>query len=269
MHSGSRKFWCAIALALAALETPASAVVLDWDVVSWTNRFGNSYDIDAANSGNDMTVSVSGDTGVLGTEPTGEVTPGLTQLLAGGLSPAQKTLTLYVDLANQAQGITITVNFSALYAQGVQNVSFTIFDVDFANEGGNGATFQDQLRGISATALDGVTLVAPTITTSAGNTRTGTGLNQVVDGISTVPDTGAGSNAGNVTISFGATAIRSFTFTYGGGSNTKNDPTAQHIGIHDISFTPVPEINPAWTAIVSCIAAAGLVLRHRSICRRK
>jgi hypothetical protein len=267
----SRRFPSVVVLAgaLALVSGEASALVLDWDTLNWANgSLSNSYDIDPANGGNDLSVSVTGNTAQFQPEITGEMTPALTTNLAGGLSPAEKTLTLFLDLSNQAQAVTLTFNFSALYTQGVQNVSFSLFDVDFADEGGSGATFQDQLRSISAVGVDG-TSVAPTITTSSANTLTGTGLSQVVSGTSTVGDTGAGSSAANVTISFGSAPITSFTFTYGGGADTKNDPTAQHIGLHDISFTPVPEINPAITAAASCFAATGLMFVHRSRVRAR
>ncbi len=90
------------------------------------------------------------------------------------------------------------------------------------------------------------------------------GLTQVVNGISSTVDTGAGSGNGNVTISFGTNAIKSFTFTYGSGTSiTGTDPTFQHVGIHDISYlAAVPEINPAWGAIGSCLIATALILRH-------
>ena len=67
-----------------------------------------------------------------------------------------------------------------------------------------------------------------------------------------------------MTISFGANAIKSFTFTYGSGSGgTRADPTFQHVGVYDITFlAAVPEINPAWSAIGSCLVAAALILRH-------
>lgn len=252
-----------IAAALVLFRATAGAVTLDWDAVNWTNRFNNSFDIDPASAGNDITVSVTGATAQLGSEPTGELTPALTKNLAGGLSPIQNTLTLFVDFSSQSQTVTVTVDFSALYAQGVESVSFSIFDVDFANENGNGASFQDQLTSVTGTGIDG-SLIAPTITTSAANTLTGTGLNQIVNGTATAVDTGTASNAGNVTIDFGTSAIRSFTFTYGGGTNTQNDPTAQHIGLYDITFTPVPEINPAFIALGSCLMAVGLVFHHRS-----
>src|SRR5205814_4639784 len=115
---------------------------------------------------------------------------------------------------------------------------------------------------------DGTTLVAPTITTSANNTLSGTDLTQVVTGIVSTADSGAGSGGGNVTITFGATAIKSFTFTYGSGSGTVADPTYQHVGIGDITFTPVPEISPTWSAVGSCLLAAVLILRHSAKFRK-
>jgi hypothetical protein len=45
-------------------------------------------------------------------------------------------------------------------------------------------------------------------------------------------------------------------------------PTFQHVGFYDFAFTLVPEINPAWTAVGSCIAAAALILRHSAKFRR-
>ena len=255
-------------LTLVWAASSADAVTLDWDTVTWTpGSLTNSYDIDPSAAGNDVTVTVSGDTGQLGSEP--PQTPALTTNLQGGLATAENSLTLLLDLANQAQNVMVTVNFSAQYSAGVTNVSFTIFDVDYANiNGSGGAKFQDQISSIRALSIDGVTLIAPTITVSPNNTLSGTGLNQVVDGNTTTNDTGPGSGSANVTISFGANAIQSFFFIYGSGSSTAADPTAQHIGIGDISFTPVPEINPAWSAVASCLFAAALVLRHRANFRK-
>ena len=247
----------------------AHAITLDWDSVTWTaGSLSNSYDVDPAKAGNDITVTISGNTAQLqpkNTSPNPQ-TPALTNTLQGGLGTAQNTLCLALNLQDQNQAVTVSVNFSALYTSGVANVSFTIFDIDFANSSGN--TFQDQLRSIQAIDING-NAVAATITTSANNTLSGTtGLSQVVTGTVSGTDTGAGSGSSNVTISFGATAIKSFTFTYGSGTGTVPDPTYQHIGIHDISFTPIPEINPAWSALASCLVAAALILRHSAKFRK-
>jgi hypothetical protein len=247
---------------LTSLAPSLQAVTLDWDTVAWANgTLSHSYDIDSAKAGNDITVTVSGNTTALTTDlaAPSPMTPAIVNTFQGGLPTAQNTLSLAVNFADSTQSVTVTVDFSALYAAGVQNVSFTLFDIDYSNTTGN--TYQDQLRNITATSITGA-LVAPTITTSANNTRTGTGLTQVVNGITSTSDVDPGSGLGNVTISFGTNAIKSFTFTYGSGSGFA-DPTFQHVGIHDISYlAAVPEINPAWGAIGSCLLAAGLILRH-------
>ena len=186
--------------------------------------------------------------------------------LPKAVSPPRRTLCLAVNFTNQAQSITVTVNLSALYAQGVENVSFNIFDVDFANAGGS--TYQDQIRSITALSIDGVTQIAPTITTSPNNTLSGSRLSQVVTGNTSTVDTGAGSGAANVTIDFGTNAIKSFTFNYGSGSGAVADPTYQYIGLYGISFTPVPEINPVWSTIFSCVAASILVVVHHARVRK-
>ncbi|PZR73916.1 MAG: hypothetical protein DLM73_09465 [Chthoniobacterales bacterium] len=256
-------------LFLSLLLTPflvsaAHAITLDWDTVTWTpGSLSNSYDVDPTKPGNDISVNITGDTGQFAPKG-GSTIPAIMNIIEGGLTPVQNALVLHLDLANQSQFVTVTVNFSASYTLGVNNVSFTIFDVDFAS-----SAFQDQLSSITALSIDGTTLVAPTITTSSGNSLSGSGLNQIVTGLNNNPDTGAGSDSGNVTISFGATAIKSFTFTYGSGATAPADPSTQGIALHDITFTPVPELNPAWSGLAACLVAIGLAFRHHANVRRK
>ena len=256
-------------LALFFVAGKVQGITLDWDTVAWTpGSLTNSYDIDPSKAGNDITVTVSGNTAQLTTELGSgtPMTPAVTPDFQGGLGTTQNTLCLAVNFTNQSQSVTVKVDFSALYNVGVQGVSFTLFDIDFSAASGN--NYQDLLSSIVATSIDGTTLVAPIITTSANNVRTGTGLTQLVNGTASTSDLGAGSGNGNVTISFGATPIKSFAFTYGSGSGTVADPTYQHVGIHDITFTPVPEINPVWSAVGSCLIAAALILRHSAKFRK-
>jgi hypothetical protein len=253
-----------------AFASASRAVTLDWDSQTWVSNYNpdgtlapNSYEVDGTKAGNDITVTVSGNIGQLTTDlySPNPMTPAIVNTFQGGLTTAQNTLCLAVNFANQSQSVTVTVDFSALYTAGVQNVSFTLFDIDLANTTGN--HYQDQLRNITATSITGA-LVAPTITTSANNTLTGSPLTYVVNGTASTNDVDPGSGLGNVTISFGTNAIKSFTFTYGSGTNGGSaDPTFQHVGIHDITFlAAVPEVNPAWGAIGSCLVAAALILRH-------
>jgi hypothetical protein len=87
-------------------------------------------------------------------------------------------------------------------------------------------------------------------------------------GTANVPNTGAGSGAGNATISFNATGIRSITFTFGAGGNSAVNPVFQDISLHDLTFSPVPEVNPAAVAVCVCLLAGaltgGMSLRWRS-----
>jgi len=257
-------------LCLASLSSAtANAVVVDWDTLTWTpGTFTNSYDVDPAKAGNDVTVTVSGNTPQLQPEVVSPYpqTPAITTNFEGGLGTAQNTLSLAVDFTNKSQSVTVTVDFSSLYTSDVQYVSFSLFDVDASNTGGS--DYQDLLSSITATAADGVTLVAPTITASSNNSLSGSSLTQAVNGMISTNDLGAGSGNGNVTINFGAAAIKSFTFTYGSGTAPGADPTYQHVGLHDISFTPVPELNPTWSALGSCLLAAALILRHSARFRK-
>ena len=245
-------FFCAI----FAFTGSASAVLVDWSAQNWpAGSLSNSYDVDPASSGNDVTITVSGDTGQL--QPSlvspNPQTPAITRAFDGGLGISPLTLELALNLTSHAQSVIFTLDFSALYAAGVSNVSFTIFDIDANNI--SGSTYQDVISGIHATSTTG-TLIAPTITGVGVNaTLTGTGLSQVLTGQSSTTDLGAGSDAGNAIISFNTSNIASITFTYG-SSSLFADPTYQHIGIYNIDYTVVPEPG----ALGGCAAIAILAV---------
>ena len=255
-----RRHFCVLATFLL-LAGQARAVVLDWDTVTWNNGdLTNTYQPDLADPGSAITISVTANNGAPivpysgGSNP---MTPAIGTGFQGGLPTTENTLMLAVDLTNSLQSITITVSFAP--GGGATGVSFTLFDIDA------GGPYQDQLSLIRALSVDGTTLIAPTITTSANNTLIGTGINQSVVGNATTPDSGAVSGRANVTIDFGLADIQSFTFTYG-STVAFLDPAYQHFGIHDISYTsltPVPEINPALISAISCLATAGFVFRRR------
>jgi hypothetical protein len=83
---------------------------------------------------------------------------------------------------------------------------------------------------------------------------TGTGLSQILTGNAASPNN---SSNGNATISFGSTLIYDVFFTFG---NTAGAPRYQDIAVGDVTFTPVPEINPAISASLSCLLAVGLTV---------
>jgi hypothetical protein len=228
---------CAICL----IARPASSALVDWGTLSWAaGSLANSYDVDAGSAGNDVTATISGNTAQLQTSLAAgnPQTPAITRAFDGGLGTSPMTLELALNLTSSAQTVTFTLDFSALYAAGVANVSFQLFDIDFANSGGN--TYQDVINSIFATSTTG-TQIAPTITNVGSHVLlAGTGLAQTLTGLSSTADLGAGSDLSNATISFNATNIRSITFTYG-SSALFLDPTYQHIGIYNIDYTIVPE----------------------------
>ena len=227
--------------AIAGLTSPASGVLVGWSGLTWpAGSLSNSYDVDPGTAGNDVTVTIDGDTGQLQASlvSPNPQTPAITRAFDGGLGTSPQTLELALNLTSNAQSVTFTLDFSALYAAGVSNVSLTLFDIDADNT--SSSKYQDVISSIHAISTTG-TSIAPTISSVGANVSlTGTGLSQVLTGQTSTVDLGAGSGAGNATISFNTSNISSITFKYG-SSSLFADPTYQHIGIYDISYEVVPE----------------------------
>jgi hypothetical protein len=145
---------------------------------------------------------------------------------------------------------TIQISLTGVYP-GAANVSFTIFDIDVT-------TNSDIISGIYGVAPDGTHVAATITNVGSAVTLTGSGLTQTLSGNAASADN---TGNGNATISFGAAVITDVFFTF---SNTAGAPRYQDIALGDISFTPVPEINPAMASAISCLLAVGLtVLAHR------
>jgi hypothetical protein len=231
------------------------ATVIDWDTLAWApGSTSNSYDVDPANAGSDVTISVGGNNTLTNDATTGIPSPAITMSLTGGLSPAQNTFEIAANLHTKSK-VSLAVNFSPQYLQGVTNVSFSIFDIDRG-------TNNDQIKGIYGIALDG-THVAATITNLGSVVSlNGSGLAQVlVGGAASAND----SSNGNATISFGGVAITGFAFTF---ANNAGAPRYQDISISDIFFTPIPEMNPAGPMFMICVAAAAIEWRRRQAQRK-
>ena len=233
---------CACAVAI----TSADAVVLDWDTQTWTNAnngspIPNNYDVDGI-AGTDLTISFSGQTSKLRSDPaTGTNSPGVFSTLHGGLAPVQNSLHIYASVGTHTE-ITVSVSFAATYVQGVESVSFSLFDIDKTTD-------SEFIKDIYGIRLDG-TLVPATISGLGSSVGlSGTGLTQQLTGNAPSADSGAGSANGNATISFGTNVIRGFAFTF---DNSQGPPRVQEISMHDINFTPVPEVNPAVAAAAVC-----------------
>ncbi|MBA2272154.1 MAG: hypothetical protein H0W20_16400 [Chthoniobacterales bacterium] len=250
-----------LAVGLAVSSPDVAAVTLDWDVPTntWTNAnngspIPNSYDVDGV-AGNDLTITISGQVSKLRTEPvSGTQTPAVMSTLQGGMG-GEKSLHIYANVGTKSE-ITVSVSFSATYVQGVENVSFTLFDIDKTTD-------SEFIRNIYGIALDGTLIPATFSNLGSAVALTGSGLTSLLTGIAASPD---GSSNGNVTISFGTNVIKGFAFTF---DNSQGPPRTQEFGLHDISFTPVPEINPALSAVGSCLMAISLVFHHRSRVRSR
>ena len=251
-----RPLRCCVIGAFAVLSTfvaaPARALVLDWDTAAWApGDLQNSYDLNG-DSVTDITVQVtSQQANIWANDPTsGSQSPVNNQTLTGGLSPAQNSLMLAANLKTHSD-TTIQISFTggngALNTPGASNVSFTIFDIDVT-------TNSDIISNIYGVAVDG-THVAATLSNVGSNVIvTGSGLTYQLEGNTAVANN---TSDGNVTLSFGSTIVTDIFFTF---SNTAGAPRYQDIGISDITFTPVPEINPAMAAVASCVLAVGLTV---------
>ena len=251
-----------ISLAWALMCHCASAITLDWDAASWTNG-----SLTGSNSGVDITVTSTSPTFQGSTVAPSPMTPAITRAFDGGLSPGEKSLELSIDFPNQAQNhfITVTITFNAaVYASGAMDVSFKLFDIDYDNAN---STYQDRIFNISATTVGGAPLT-PTVS-NLGSAVNYDSNSRVLTGTSSVVDlNNAGSGNGNAQINVNESFIRSITFSYG-ASTAFNNPTYQHIGIHDINFTPVPEVNPALAAGGVCAVALVVAMRRRAALARK
>jgi hypothetical protein len=239
------------------LAAPARALVLDWDTAVWNpGDLVNSYDLNG-DTVNDVTVQItSQQANIWANDPTsGTQSPVDNQTLTGGLTPAQNSLMLAANLHTKS-ACTVQISFTggngALNTPGASNVSFTLFDIDIT-------TNADVISNIYGLTPNGTQVAATITNVGSAVTVTGSGLAVELSGNAAAANN---TSNGNVTISFGSTLITDVFFNFG---NTAGAPRYQDIGISDITFTPVPEINPAAASVLSCAFAAGLtvILRRR------
>ena len=250
----------AVVVAFAATIARAGAVTLDWDAATWTNANNgspvpNSYDVDGV-AGTDLTITFSGQTSKLRSDPsTGTETPAVLSTLHGGLSPVQNALHIYASVGTKTE-ITVSVAFSPTYVQGVESVSFSLFDIDMTTD-------SEFIKDIYGIRLDGVLVPATISGLGSSVSLSGTGLGQLLTGNAPSADSGLGSANGNATISFGTNVITGFAFTF---DNSQGPPRVQELALHDINFTPVPEVNPTVAAAAICALGGVVILRRRRNC---
>lgn len=239
--------------ALKALAMTSSAVVLDWNNLPvgqpWTNgSLSNSFDVDATNAGNDITVGVVSN-GV--TLATGYPQNAVSATIAGG-DASYLRLNTTAGMVNSSNSVSVTITFN--YALGVNNVTLSLLDIDATADTESGTGYIDRISAISATPLGGPAnsvALTGTNTSNVVTTLTGSGtLGMEVQG--NVAAGNISTHNGDVTFTSDGTPITSITFTW-------NNPgpdyfNGQIIALGNITFTaaPVPEIGSSFGALATC-----------------
>jgi hypothetical protein len=237
------RFFCSVLIALFCGVSAASAVTLNWSTVTWTaGSLSNSYDVDPSNPGNDITITVSGNTSSLG-----GTSPSIGANL-GGTGRASWQLAPTFTLASQTLTVTIAFN----YAQGVYVQNLNILSVD-------SSLFIDKVTTIQGRTATGQTVNAVAVVGSSRNSVTGNSSSGW-----TVTGTGnAGNGAtGNVSVSFGNFRVTQISFTF---ANSGTLSLGQKIGLDNISWSLTPEVRPGIAASILC----GLALIAKLSVRRR
>ncbi|MHA7818783.1 MAG: proprotein convertase P-domain-containing protein [Erythrobacter sp.] len=196
------------------LACPAGTSIFDWDTISgWTNgTTDNSY---AFTTYGNARFQLTNDGAFLNSANFGGQTPTVVDYYSGGLVPAQDSLHMLSDQANQSGVVTITITLPRSFT----GLQFSIFDVDFgANQ------FADR---VVVTGSNGGTTVNPTLTN--GNVNFVSGNTVIGDGVS-----GNGEALGNVVVTF-SQAVDTVTISYGNHTTAPTNPGQQGISIHDIT----------------------------------
>ena len=214
---------CGVCLILTNIGVADQILQLDWDdaLISWpSGSLNQSYTVGAGNVS--ITFNGSTDTPPGNTASLANNTPFISNNLTGGLSPAQNSLEIDVDYPGSASLRQIPIVIDFTHPGGVDNVSFSIFDLD---SGG----WTDVVQ-VTATT-DGTTFFNPTSIVDSGANNSD-GVNTVT-GIASAVSTSAD---GTATFTFATSGIRQVRIIY------SNVTTAfQWISLHDINFTaPAP-----------------------------
>lgn len=253
---------------------PAPAFVLDWDTISWpAGSLSNEYNVDGV-AGNDIRLFFTGNTNASYWAPNTSVTPNIVRPVdgtntatasTGGLNPVQQSLEISLDWPSDTNTVTLNVQFIGAYSSGVMNVAFTLFDIDSGTDA-SPRNWVDRITNVVGIATNG-TRVAPWITNeNAAPSFTITGNGTTNAFITAISGTGVANttNIGNARISFSgiSNVITGFSFTYANNpADTTDNPTQQHINLHDISFFAVPE--PGTLAALALAGGLLFALRRR------
>jgi uncharacterized repeat protein (TIGR01451 family) len=136
--------------------------------------------------------------------------------VTGGYSPAQASLSHFINLASNTQAETTTITL----ANAVPGAQFRVFDLDFT-----AGSFADK---ITVTGSLSGSPVTPTLTNGISNYVTG----NIAIGDAASTDTQAN---GNVVVTF-SSPIDTIVIQYGNHTTAPANPAQQQITLHDITF---------------------------------
>lgn len=225
--SGSR-----VAGIAPTLICPAGTTIHNWDTLSWTaGSTNNSYSVPFVGTTNFAITTTGGTWQTLAL--LGGLNPALQNQATGGLSPAQYSLSHYIDFTNTSQSVSTTVTLPTA----VPGAQFTLFDVDWGS-----AQFADK---ITITGSYRGNSVTPILTNGVSNYVIGNSAY----GDNTSDPT---SSNGNLVVTFN-TAVDTITITYGNHSLAPADPGVQSYMLHDITMCR-PVANLSVTKISSVLS---------------
>jgi hypothetical protein len=231
------------------------AVTLDWNNVDWTaDSLSQSFDIDPSNAGNDITITISGNTGDI--DDSGGASPDDNTIITGGQGGTQESLYLAADYGGTGRELVVTITFSAGYVYGVENVQFTIFDVDR-----DSGVWRDQIDEMEGRRNSAVVSFAD---------LTGTNFHDIFDsgtatararGDGATENADPGTDDANLNVVFNDAPVDEVSFRW---TNIDAALGFQYIGLYDITYTPaVPEPATVVGGMLLGLFLAGHHIRHR------
>ena len=240
---------------LAVVQLNAGMIQLDWGTagVNWTaGALSHSFDIDASNPGDDITITL--DPGSGGSAAV--FVPGSPFMTGPGGSPNGPELAW--DVANLTNSRAVTVILAFHYAGGVSNVSFITNDIDAPT-----ADTAEEINSIFARLGSGPNVAVSSITAGTNQSLSGTGLTTVL-----AANTNAGNSTGtesNSLFQFSPSLdLISFTFARQNGANGNLNNLMRLDSIQYDTGEAVPE--PATYSLALAAFAGMLVLRRRKKC---
>ncbi|MEM9937698.1 MAG: GEVED domain-containing protein [Pseudomonadota bacterium] len=204
------------------LSCSGTQTVFDWDSESWTTGAqSQSY----PTSGVGLDFEFNGDTGFfVNNSAFGGQSPARSNVISGGLSPAEQALLFVVNYTSSVQSIDLTVDMGTP-GVGVAGAQFTIFDVDINPSNASNANFIDRIQVIGY--FNGIA-TTPILTGSGSNSVSGS------TAIGTASVASASAD-GNLTVTFD-TPVDQIVLFYDNDPAVVSNPGQQGVSLHDITY---------------------------------